>query len=115
MVNADPAAAGEIAEAIEQLRAQLTAVQEGSQDARLRFAVTEVEISRRSSSGLLLILAVPRRRPSSVIRTRMLRRRCKIHSDDLPAVISCLHKGLPQRGRRMLCTFQHPPGAEARS
>jgi hypothetical protein len=36
--------AGEIAEAIEELRAQLTAVQEGSADERLRFAVTEVEM-----------------------------------------------------------------------
>lgn len=36
--------AGEIAEAIEQLREQLTAVQEGSADARLRFSVTEVEM-----------------------------------------------------------------------
>jgi hypothetical protein len=35
---------GEIAQAIEELRAQLTAVQEGSQDERLRFAVTEVEM-----------------------------------------------------------------------
>jgi hypothetical protein len=35
---------GEIAEAIEELRAQLTSVQKGSEDARLRFAVTEVEM-----------------------------------------------------------------------
>jgi hypothetical protein len=35
---------GEIAEAIEELRAQLTAVQAGSADARLHFAVTEVEM-----------------------------------------------------------------------
>jgi len=35
---------GEIAQAIEELRAQLTSVQEGSRDARLRFAVTEVEM-----------------------------------------------------------------------
>lgn len=35
---------GEITEAIEQLRAQLTAVQEGSKEARLRFVVTEVEM-----------------------------------------------------------------------
>jgi hypothetical protein len=35
---------GEITEAIEQLRAQLTAVQEGSKDARLRFVVAEVEM-----------------------------------------------------------------------
>jgi hypothetical protein len=37
---------GEIAEAIEDLRAQLSAVQAGSEgtDARLRFAVTEVEM-----------------------------------------------------------------------
>jgi hypothetical protein len=37
---------GEIAEAIEDLRAQLSAVQSGSEgsDARLRFAVTEVEM-----------------------------------------------------------------------
>lgn len=35
---------GEIAEAIEELRAQLTSVQEGSKDARLLFAVTEVEM-----------------------------------------------------------------------
>ena len=34
----------EITTAIEQLRAQLTAVQERSADAKLRFAVTEVEI-----------------------------------------------------------------------
>lgn len=34
----------EITEAIEQLRAQLTAVQEGSKSAKLRFAVTEVEM-----------------------------------------------------------------------
>lgn len=40
MADAD----GEITEAIEQLRAQLTAVQEGSQDARLRFLVAEVEM-----------------------------------------------------------------------
>jgi len=44
VADADAAGAGEIAEAIEQLRTQLTAVQEGSQDARLRFAVTEVEM-----------------------------------------------------------------------
>ena len=37
-------AGGEITEAIEQLRAQLTAVQEGSKDARLRFMVAEVEM-----------------------------------------------------------------------
>lgn len=36
--------AGEITEAIEQLRAQLIAVQDGSQEARLRFAVAEVEM-----------------------------------------------------------------------
>jgi hypothetical protein len=36
--------AGEIAEAIEELRAQLTAVQKRSADERLRFAVTEVEM-----------------------------------------------------------------------
>lgn len=35
---------GEITEAIEQLRSQLTAVQEGSTEARLRFVVTEVEM-----------------------------------------------------------------------
>jgi hypothetical protein len=35
---------GEIAEAIEELRAQLTSVQKGSEEARLRFAVTEVEM-----------------------------------------------------------------------
>ena len=35
---------GEIAEAIEQLRAQLTSVQEQSADERLRFGVTEVEM-----------------------------------------------------------------------
>jgi len=35
---------GEITEAIEQLRSQLTAVQESSKDARLRFTVTEVEM-----------------------------------------------------------------------
>lgn len=35
---------GEIAQAIEELRAQLTEVREGSQNARLRFAVTEVEM-----------------------------------------------------------------------
>jgi hypothetical protein len=35
---------GEITQAIEQLREQLTAVQEGSKDARLRFVVTEVEM-----------------------------------------------------------------------
>jgi hypothetical protein len=34
----------EITEAIEQLRAQLTAVQEGSENARLRFGVAEVEM-----------------------------------------------------------------------
>jgi Trypsin-co-occurring domain 2 len=36
--------AGEIAEAIEELRAQLTAVQKRSADERLRFVVTEVEM-----------------------------------------------------------------------
>jgi len=35
---------GEITAAIEQLRSQLTAVQEGSSEARLRFVVTEVEM-----------------------------------------------------------------------
>jgi hypothetical protein len=35
---------GEITAAIEQLRAELTAVQEGSEGERLRFVVTEVEI-----------------------------------------------------------------------
>src|SRR6266571_5771601 len=34
-------------------------------------------ISRRSSCGLLVILAVPSRLPSSVIRTSTLRRRCR--------------------------------------
>jgi len=35
---------GEITAAIEQLRSELTAVQEGSKGARLRFTVTEVEM-----------------------------------------------------------------------
>lgn len=35
---------GEITAALEQLRSQLTAVQEASQDARLRFVVSDVEI-----------------------------------------------------------------------
>ena len=35
---------GEITEAIEQLRSQLTAIQEGSREAKLRFVVTEVEM-----------------------------------------------------------------------
>jgi len=35
---------GEITAAIEQLRSELTAVQEGSEGARLRFTVTEVEM-----------------------------------------------------------------------
>ena len=35
---------GEITEAIEQLRSQLTAVQEGSKEAKLRFVVAEVEM-----------------------------------------------------------------------
>ena len=35
---------GEITEAIEQLRAQLTAAQEGSAQAKLRFTVTEIEM-----------------------------------------------------------------------
>lgn len=35
---------GEISEAIEQLREQLTSVQANSDDARLRFAVAEVEM-----------------------------------------------------------------------
>src|SRR5258708_33849193 len=35
---------GEITAAIEQLRSQLTAVQEGSREARLRFVVTEGEM-----------------------------------------------------------------------
>jgi Trypsin-co-occurring domain 2 len=35
---------GEITAAIEQLRSQLTAVQESSQDARLRFMVAEVDM-----------------------------------------------------------------------
>ena len=35
---------GEITEAIEQLRSELTAVQAGSTEARLRFNVTEVEM-----------------------------------------------------------------------
>jgi hypothetical protein len=35
---------GEITEAIEQLRSQLTAVQESSREAKLRFVVTEVEM-----------------------------------------------------------------------
>lgn len=35
---------GEITAAIEQLRSQLTAAQEGSKEARLRFTVTEVEM-----------------------------------------------------------------------
>lgn len=35
---------GEIATAIEQLRSQLSAAQESSKDARLRFVVTEAEI-----------------------------------------------------------------------
>jgi hypothetical protein len=39
-----PNAGDEITEAIEQLRAQLTAAQEMGKDARLRFAVTEVEM-----------------------------------------------------------------------
>ena len=40
MANKD----GDITEAIEQLRSQLTAVQEGSREAKLRFVVTEVEM-----------------------------------------------------------------------
>ncbi len=40
----DEAGNGEITEAIEQLRSQLTAVQEGSKDAKLRFVVTEAEM-----------------------------------------------------------------------
>jgi hypothetical protein len=35
---------GEITAALEQLRSELTAVQEGSRDARLRFVVSQVEI-----------------------------------------------------------------------
>jgi hypothetical protein len=44
MTVVDKAGNGEITEAIEQLRSQLTAVQEGSKDARLRFVVTEAEM-----------------------------------------------------------------------
>jgi len=39
-----PGGEGEITAAIEQLRAELTAVQEGSSDARLRFVVAQVEM-----------------------------------------------------------------------
>jgi site-specific DNA recombinase len=40
----------------------------------------------------------------------------QVHPDDLPAVIPFIHRGPPVPWwRRMLCTFQHPPGAEARS
>jgi hypothetical protein len=35
----------------------------------------------------------------------------QVHADDLPAVICCLHRGLPTWRRRMPCNFQHPPGS----
>jgi hypothetical protein len=42
-----------------------------------RGALPAQAISRRSSAGLLVILAVPSRLPSSVIRTSTDRRRCR--------------------------------------
>jgi hypothetical protein len=40
----------------------------------------------------------------------------QVDPDDLPAVIRCIHRRASFAWwRRMLCTFQHPPGAEARS
>ena len=68
-------------------------------------------ISARSSAGLLVILAIPSRRPSSVIRTSTAAP-VQVHADDLPAVIRCLHWGLPITWWETdACNFQHPPGS----
>ena len=54
-------------------------------------------------------------RPSSVIRTSTLRRRCRsIPTTCRPSYASVI-VGLLAWWRRMPCNFQHPPGAEARS
>src|SRR6266568_1385949 len=68
-------------------------------------------ITLRSSCGLLVIFAVPRRRPSSVIRTSTLRRRCRsIPTTCRPSYAVSIGASLVW-WRRMPCTFQHPPGS----
>src|ERR1039458_1822264 len=69
-------------------------------------------ISRRSSCGLLVILAVPSRRPSPVIRTSTDRRRCRSMPTTCRPSCAVSIGGLPCLVETdALQHFQHPPGA----
>src|SRR6516225_6411063 len=73
-------------------------------------------ITARSAAGLLVIRTVSSLRPSSVIRTITLRRRCRsIPTTCRPSYASVIVGLLFPGGDGCLNNLQHPPGAEARS